>query len=77
MEGAVELAEEIFHMPVRLGAPQYAKGLNDIIRNPIYATAVGLLIYGARDEESSGMPGGGQLAGGLMTRVRDWFGRHF
>ena len=77
MEGAVELAEEIFHMPVRLGAPQYAKGLNDIIRNPIYATAVGLLIYGARDEESSGMPGSGQLAGGLMTRVRDWFGRHF
>ena len=77
MEGAVELAEEIFHMPVRLGAPQYAKGLNDIIRNPIYATAVGLLIYGARDEESSGMPGGGQLADGLMTRVRDWFGRHF
>ncbi len=77
MEGAVELAEEIFHMPVRLGAPQYAKGLNDIIRNPIYATAVGLLIYGARDDESSGMPGGGQLAGGLMTRVRDWFGRHF
>lgn len=77
MEGAVELAEEIFHMPVRLGAPQYAKGLNDIIRNPIYATAVGLLIYGARDDESSGMSGGGQLAGGLMTRVRDWFGRHF
>lgn len=77
MEGAVELAEEIFHMPVRLGAPQYAKGLNDIIRNPIYATAVGLLIYGARDDESSGMPGGSQLAGGLMTRVRDWFGRHF
>jgi len=77
MEGAVELAEEIFHMPVRLGAPQYAKGLNDIIRNPIYATAVGLLIYGARDDESSGMPGGGQLTGGLITRVRDWFGRHF
>ncbi|MDB4582720.1 cell division protein FtsA [Draconibacterium sp.] len=77
MEGAVELAEEIFHMPVRLGAPQYAKGLNDIIRNPIYATAVGLLIYGARDDESSGMPGSGQLAGGLITRVRDWFGRHF
>ena len=77
MEGAVELAEEIFHMPVRLGAPQYAKGLNDIIRNPIYATAVGLLIYGARDDESSGGPNGSQLAIGFVTRVRDWFGRHF
>jgi cell division protein FtsA len=77
MEGAVELAEEIFHMPVRLGAPQHAKGLNDIIKNPIYATAVGLLIYGARDDESSGLAAGGQFAGGLITRVRDWFGRHF
>ena len=47
MEGAVELAEEIFHMPVRVGAPQYARGLHDIIRNPVYATAIGLLLYGA------------------------------
>src|SRR6056300_287645 len=51
MEGAMELAEEIFHMPVRVGAPQYAHGLSDIISNPIYATAVGLLIFGARDDE--------------------------
>jgi len=64
-------------MPVRLGAPQYAKGLSDIIKNPIYATAVGLLIYGARDDESSGGTNGSQLAGGFVTRVRDWFGRHF
>ena len=49
MEGAVDLAEEIFHMPVRVGAPQYARGLHDIIRNPIYATAVGLLLYGAEE----------------------------
>ncbi len=42
MEGAVELAEEVFHMPVRLGSPQYVEGLMDVIRNPIYATGVGL-----------------------------------
>ena len=46
MEGAVELAEEVFHMPVRLGSPQYVSGLLDIVRNPIYATGVGLLLYG-------------------------------
>jgi cell division protein FtsA len=46
MEGAVELAEEIFHMPVRLGSPQYITGLADVVRNPIYATGVGLLLYG-------------------------------
>ncbi len=46
MEGAVELAEEVFHMPVRLGAPQYVEGLMDVVRNPIHSTGVGLLLYG-------------------------------
>ena len=53
MEGAVELAEEIFHMPVRLGSPQGVKGIDDVVRNPIYATAVGLLIYGLRKQNES------------------------
>ena len=44
MEGAIELAEEIFHMPVRLGVPQNMTGLTDVVRNPIYATGVGLLL---------------------------------
>ena len=48
MEGAVELAEEIFHVPVRLGIPQNVEGLVDVLRNPLYATGVGLLLY-ARD----------------------------
>lgn len=47
MEGAVELAEEIFHMPVRVGYPQNTEGYADVTNNPIYATAVGLLHYGA------------------------------
>ncbi|MGA1108975.1 MAG: cell division protein FtsA [Pseudomonadales bacterium] len=46
MEGVVELAEEIFHMPVSIGKPKSVAGLSDIVRNPIYATAVGLLKYG-------------------------------
>ena len=45
MEGAVELAEEIFHMPVRLGVPQHVNGLVDVVSNPIHATGVGLLLY--------------------------------
>jgi len=48
MEGVVELAEEIFHMPVRLGAPQNITGLSDIVSNPIYSTGVGLLNYGVK-----------------------------
>nr|MCH9783189.1 cell division protein FtsA [Gammaproteobacteria bacterium] len=43
IEGAAELAEEIFHMPVRLGTPQGVAGLTDVVRNPIYSTSVGLL----------------------------------
>lgn len=46
MEGVVELAEEIFHMPVRIGIPHYVTGLADVVRNPIYATGVGLLLFG-------------------------------
>ena len=44
-------------MPVRVGAPQYARGLHDIIRNPIYATAVGLLLYGAEEVVEGGKQG--------------------
>ena len=45
MEGVVELAEEIFHMPVRVACPQNVRGLADVVRNPIYSTGVGLLHY--------------------------------
>jgi len=51
MEGVVELAEEIFHMPVRLGAPQNIRGLSDIVNNPIYSTGVGLLLYALKQHQ--------------------------
>jgi cell division protein FtsA len=50
MEGVVELAEEIFHVPVRLAKPLGVEGLSDVVDNPIYATSVGLLIYGAKHQ---------------------------
>ncbi len=49
MEGVVELAEEIFHMPVRIACPQNVRGLADVVRNPIYSTGVGLLHYALRE----------------------------
>ncbi len=58
MEGAVELAEEIFHMPVRLGMPQVIKGIGDVVRNPVYSTAVGLLVYGLRKQADGGIMSG-------------------
>jgi cell division protein FtsA len=73
MEGAVELAEEVFHMPVRLGLPQHVKGLGEVIRNPIHATGVGILIY-ARDRAERG--GDTVVRGGLRevwSRMKAWF----
>ncbi|HFD11483.1 MAG TPA: cell division protein FtsA [Crenotrichaceae bacterium] len=49
--GLVELAEEIFHMPVRLGIPQFITGLVDVVRNPVYATGVGMVIYGDKNRD--------------------------
>ena len=55
MEGVSELAEEIFHMPVRIGTPTGVKGLNDIVNNPIYSTGVGLLHFGVQEQAKHGI----------------------
>ena len=78
MEGVVELAEEIFHMPVRVGAPQYTRGMHYIIRNPIYATAVGLLLSGAKElHEGAQLSADRQKTSSLLGGLRNWFGRNF
>ncbi|TDR22722.1 cell division protein FtsA [Marinicella litoralis] len=50
MEGAVELAEEVFHVPVRLGVPVDVAGLKEVVNNPVHATGVGLLQYGGNTD---------------------------
>ncbi|MDB9876916.1 cell division protein FtsA [Pseudomonadales bacterium] len=73
MEGVVELAEEIFHMPVSIGKPKNVSGLADIVRNPIYATAVGLLQYGAAQGDRAGRPAAAEAAGNSMwSKVKQW-----
>lgn len=54
MEGVCELAEEIFHMPVRIGTPTGVKGLKEIVNNPIYSTGVGLLQFGVQEQARQG-----------------------
>ncbi|MEO0443755.1 MAG: cell division protein FtsA [Pseudomonadota bacterium] len=74
MEGAIELAEEIFHMPVRLGFPQHIKGLVDIVANPIYATGVGLLQYGLKQQSQAlGAASQSESRESLMAKVKRWF----
>lgn len=75
MEGVIELAEEIFHMPVRLGAPTNVKGLKDIVANPIYSTGVGLLMYGM-EKTNDGQPTL-EYKEDTFDRIKGWFRRNF
>lgn len=47
LPGMVEVAEEVIGLPVRLGVPQGTGGLVDVVKSPMYATGVGLVLYGA------------------------------
>jgi cell division protein FtsA len=77
MQGMVELGEEIFHMPVRIGLPVYSGGLADVVRNPRYATAMGLLFEGASQlQQGQVMRQGGSFKA-VLARMREWFQRNF
>jgi cell division protein FtsA len=80
VEGAIELAEEVFNMPVRLGIPQDLQGLKDEVTDPAFATTVGLLMY-AR-EHSRYEPGhepspvkSNQAS--VLSRMKEWFNKSF
>lgn len=78
MEGAIELAEEVFHRQVRLGVPQNVTGLVDVVRNPVYSTGVGLLLFGRDSARSGSRPS--RVEGGLSgvwERMKNWFQGHF
>ena len=77
MEGVVELAEEIFNMPVRLGVPQYVSGLADVVRNPIHATGVGLLLFGQANREMGREFFGDSGIGSIWKRMTEWFKGNF
>jgi cell division protein FtsA len=78
MDGLIELAEEVFHMPVRLGTPQYVIGMDEVVNNPIYSTGVGLLMY-ARQHRFSRRPELSESAGvrAAWLRMRSWFQGNF
>lgn len=78
MEGVVELAEEIFHMPVRLSSPIGVTGLSDVVNNPMYSTGVGLLMYGLKQQESGATPVAKAEGGeSVMEKIKNWFTGNF
>jgi len=78
MEGVVDLAEEIFHMPVRIGAPLYKGSLEDIVHNPIYSTGVGLLHYGLK-QHINPLPGTVTKVRqvGMIEKIKRWLENNF
>ncbi len=77
--GAVELAEEVLQMPVRIGTPRFVSSLPEVMDSPSYATGVGLLLYGLQQQYDSGLHSAMLNEGvkGLWTRMRDWFRGNF
>lgn len=83
MEGAIELAEEIFHMPVRLATPHGVRGMEDILSSPIYATGMGLLQYAQHDH----VGGGAETVSkdvmsvtpqvNILEKMKAWFKRNY
>ena len=78
MQGMVELGEEVFHMPVRLGVPAYSGGLAEVVRNPRFSTGVGLLVSGLeqrkRDEHVRMHTGNFK---NVFEKMASWFKGNF
>src|SRR6266480_7717094 len=73
LAGMIELGEEVFHLPVRIGVPAYVGGLADVVKSPRYATAVGLLLEG-REQYLRSLAARAQVAGigGVAERMKQW-----
>ncbi len=77
MEGVVELAEEVFHMPVRLGAPRNVTGLSDVVNNHIYSSGVGLLLYGSKEMNGVATEGKSPKGGSMFSAIKNFFDGNF
>jgi cell division protein FtsA len=77
MQGMVDLGEEIFHMPVRLGTPRYGGGLAEVVHHPRYATAMGLLLEGKSQLERGILARQSGTFKLTLRRMREWFQKNF
>jgi len=77
MEGAIEFAEEIFSMPVRLGAPIGIQGLSDYVNDATYATSVGLLRFGQLDLAGQQEERQRGQRPHWLQRIQSWFRGEF
>jgi cell division protein FtsA len=73
-EGVIELAEQLFNLPVRRGNPTGVGGLSDVVNSPMYATGVGLILYGSKRLTKDDLRKGDIGAfGGMIRKIKQWF----
>ncbi|MFN3985262.1 MAG: cell division protein FtsA [Rhodocyclaceae bacterium] len=77
MPGMEELGESVFHMPVRVGTPQYDGGLADVVCQPYYSAAMGLVMEGMAQRRRGIMARDTRTVRQMFGRVRSWFERNF
>ncbi|MFM1848740.1 MAG: hypothetical protein RL417_2214 [Pseudomonadota bacterium] len=77
LSGIAAVGEQVFNLPVRVGAPIGVGGLTDLVKAPQYATGVGLVLYGAQNAASGRFSKGRSPIGRALARVGNWFGEHF
>ncbi|HAW93312.1 MULTISPECIES: cell division protein FtsA [unclassified Arsukibacterium] len=78
MEGAVEFAEDVFQMPVRVGQPMHVSGLKEYVQDPAYASVVGLLLYGkdVRAQQKNAAQNRDPVSS-LLKKISSWFKGEF
>ena len=74
LDGVTEVAESVFNLPTRLGKPRGISGLVDVVNNPMYATGVGLVLYGAKSQSSKKFRiRDNNIFNRVMSRMKRWF----
>ncbi len=78
IEGSIEVAESVFNMPVRIGYPVGVGGISDIVKSPMYATGVGLVVHGAKDRSPVRFKKGEiPMLRKITARMKRWFNDFF
>ena len=74
LEGVTDIAESVLHVPARLGKPIGISGLVDVVNNPMYATGVGLVLYGAKNQDKKNFRiRDRNIFNRVMGRMKKWF----
>ncbi len=75
--GLVESTERMLRMPIRLGKPQNIKGIEEVLNNPIFSTAVGLLLYSVQQQDNAAPQRLSPSFKGLFSRMKGWIKGNF